>query len=149
LHLSCQQLLKKLRSKVLHPKQFLYNRSMDKILLIEDDTMMSKMYEKVLSFEGFTVLLAADGEAGLELAKKEAPSLILLDIMMPKMDGLQVLGKLKAQPETQKIPVVILTNLGSDSVINEAFNIGAAGYLVKSQVSNEKLIAEVRHYIKY
>ncbi len=118
------------------------------ILLIEDDTMMSKMYEKILSHEGYTVTVAPDGIAGLETAKKLNPALILLDIMMPKMDGLQVLEKLKLDPDTQKIPVVLLTNLGSDTVINQAFTIGAAGYLIKSQVSNDKLVTEVKNYIK-
>lgn len=121
---------------------------MNKILIIEDDEMMCKMYTKILSYEGFEVLNALDGVAGLAAAKKDLPSLILLDIMMPKMDGLQVLEKLKEDATTKDIPVVLLTNLGSETVINQAFSIGANGYLIKSQVSNDTLVNEIRHYIK-
>lgn len=121
---------------------------MQKILLIEDEILILRMYEKIFSFEGFEVVSAVDGIEGLEKAKTEHPNLILLDIMMPKMDGLKVLEELKAAPETKDIPIVLLTNLSSDIVIKEAFSKGAAGYLVKSEVVNEKIVEEVKQYIK-
>jgi CheY-like chemotaxis protein len=121
---------------------------MDKILLIEDEVLILRMYEKIFSYEGFTVITAENGIDGIEKAKVNKPSLILLDIMMPKMDGLRVLELLKQEPLTQNIPVVILTNLSSDVVIKDAFAKGAAGYLVKSEIINDKIVDEVKQYIK-
>jgi two-component system, OmpR family, alkaline phosphatase synthesis response regulator PhoP len=121
---------------------------MNKILLIEDEVLILRMYEKIFAFEGYTVATAVDGVDGLAKAKSEKPSLILLDIMMPKMDGIKVLETLKADAETKDIPVVVLTNLSSDVVIKEAFSKGAVGYLVKSEVVNEKIVDEIKQYIK-
>lgn len=121
---------------------------MDKILLIEDEVLILRMYEKIFSYEGFTVITAENGIDGVEKAKANVPALILLDIMMPKMDGLRVLELLKQEPITKNIPVVILTNLSSDVVIKDAFAKGAAGYLVKSEIINDKIVDEVKQYIK-
>lgn len=119
-----------------------------KILIIEDDVSMLNVYAKVLTFEGFKVESAEDGEKGVEKAKAEKPDLILLDIMMPRKSGFQVLEELKKDDETKAIPVILLTNLSSESVINEAFTLGAAGYLVKSQTPNDTLVSEIKRYIK-
>ena len=121
---------------------------MQKILLIEDEVLILRMYEKIFDFEGFSIVTSTDGIDGIEKAKTQHPDLILLDIMMPKMDGLRVLEQLKAAPETKSIPVVVLTNLSSDVVVKDAFAKGAAGYLVKSEVVNEKIVDEVRQYLK-
>ena len=105
-----------------------------KILLIEDDSMLASMYEERLTEEGYEVSLAFDGEEALEKAKNR-PNLILLDIMLPKLNGFEVLKKLKESAETRHIPVIILTNLGSKSANedrNLALALGAADYLVKS-----------------
>lgn len=119
-----------------------------KVLLIEDEVLILRMYEKIFSFEGFNVITAVDGIEGLEKASDEKPNLILLDIMMPKMDGLRVLEQLKANSTTKGIPVVVLTNLSSDVVIKDAFAKGAVGYLVKSEVVNEKIVEEIKQYLK-
>jgi two-component system alkaline phosphatase synthesis response regulator PhoP len=121
---------------------------MDKILLVEDEVLILRMYEKIFSYEGFNVITCENGIEGIKVAKSERPSLILLDIMMPKMDGLRVLETLKQDPDTKDIPVVILTNLSSDVVIKDAFSKGAAGYLVKSEIINDKIVEEVKQYIK-
>ncbi|OGC69598.1 hypothetical protein A2415_03425 [candidate division WWE3 bacterium RIFOXYC1_FULL_39_7] len=121
---------------------------MEKILLIEDEVLILRMYEKIFNYEGFAVVTCENGIEGIEKAKTEQPSLILLDIMMPKMDGLRVLETLKQEPLTKDIPVVILTNLSSDVVIKDAFAKGAAGYLVKSEIVNDKIVEEVKQYIK-
>lgn len=121
---------------------------MQKILLIEDEILILRMYEKIFSFEGFTVNTAVDGADGLEKAIADPPNLILLDIMMPKMDGLRVLEGLKANEKTKDVPVVVLTNLSSDVVIKDAFAKGAVGYLVKSEVVNEKIVDEIKQYVK-
>jgi CheY-like chemotaxis protein len=121
---------------------------MQKILLIEDEVLILRMYEKIFAFEGFNVATAVDGVEGFEKAKSEKPNLILLDIMMPKMDGLKVLENLKGDPTTKDIPVVVLTNLSSDVVIKDAYSKGAVGYLVKSEVVNEKIVDEIKQYVK-
>jgi CheY-like chemotaxis protein len=119
-----------------------------KVLLIEDEVLILRMYEKIFAYEGFEVISAEEGAEGIEKAKAERPSIILLDIMMPKMDGLKVLELIKAEPELKDIPVVMLTNLSSDTVIKEAFTKGAAGYLVKSEIVNDRIVNEVKQYIK-
>lgn len=121
---------------------------MAKVLLIEDEVLILRMYEKIFNFEGFDVVSAVDGIDGLDKAKTTKPDLILLDIMMPKMDGLRVLENLKGDVTTKDIPVVVLTNLSSDVVIKDAFAKGAVGYLVKSEVVNEKIVDEIRQYLK-
>ena len=121
---------------------------MQKILLIEDEVLILRMYEKIFGYEGFSVVTATNGIDGVAKAKQEKPALILLDIMMPKMDGLRVLELLKADVDTKDIPVVVLTNLSSDVVIKDAFAKGATGYLVKSEVVNEKIVDEIRQYLK-
>ncbi|MDQ3099038.1 MAG: response regulator [bacterium] len=118
------------------------------ILIIEDEELMVRMYSKLFSFEGYAVASSTDGEHGLKKAKEENPDLIILDIMMPKMNGLEVLEALKSNPSTKDIPVVILTNLGNDETLKQSLQLGAVGYLVKSQVTNETLVDEIKQYIR-
>ena len=106
---------------------------MAKILIIEDDPLMQRLYQKIFTFEKYEVETAADGEEGLDKARKTKPTLILLDIMMPKMNGLQVLEKLKADPDLKKIPVVMLTNLAGQKDAETALAKGAVKYIVKSE----------------
>ena len=107
--------------------------SMAKILVVEDDPLMSRMYEKIFLFEKYEVELAHDGEEGLEKARSVKPTLIMLDVMMPKMNGLEVLEKLKADPDTKGIPVVMLTNLAGQQDAETALSKGAVKYLIKSE----------------
>lgn len=107
--------------------------SMAKILIIEDDPLISRMYQKIFTFSGYEIEMAGDGEEGLNKAKDAKPTLILLDIMMPKMNGLQVLEKLKADPATAKIPVVVLTNLAGTQDAEAALSKGAVKYIIKSE----------------
>lgn len=103
------------------------------LLLIEDDPLMLRMYRKIFELEGYEVGLAEGGQEGLEKAKSDKPSLILLDIMMPKMDGFEVLANLKRDLETQKIPVVVLTNLAGQQDAQRALSMGAVKYVIKSE----------------
>lgn len=121
---------------------------MAKILIIEDDPYVRKLYERIFSFQKHKVMIAADGPEGIDIAKKEKPSLILLDIMMPKMNGLEVLAKLKEDPETKSITVLMLSNFGEEKIVKEAISKGAEGVLVKSDFPPDKLIAEVEKHIK-
>jgi len=121
---------------------------MAKLLIVEDDELMLRMYTKLLSYVGFDTVIAKDGQEGLEKARTEKPSLIILDIMMPKINGLDVLKALKADKETQNIPVVLLTNVSDDNILTEALKLGATGYLIKSQIANNELIEEIKQYLK-
>lgn len=118
------------------------------ILIVEDDLFIREMYERQLALAGYTVDSAADGADGLEKLTKNPPHLLLLDIMLPKMNGLEVLKALKAQEQTKDVPVILLTNLGQDSVIKEGFNLGADGYLIKSAYTPDQIIEEVKKFIE-
>ena len=120
---------------------------MAKILIVEDDPLMIRMYQKIFIFEGFEVDMAADGEAGLEKARVGKPTLILLDIMMPKMNGLEVLGKLKADPETKSIPVVMLTNLAGEQDAETALAKGAVKYIIKSEYEPKQVTNMVKEIL--
>ena len=104
-----------------------------KVLIIEDDQLIQRMYEKIFKFQKFDVTIAGDGEKGLEIAKSLKPTIILLDVMMPKMDGFEVLKKLKEYDETKKIPVVMLSNLAGENDVETALSKGAVKYIVKSE----------------
>lgn len=119
---------------------------MSTVLIIEDDLFISDLYKRTLSQDGFNVLTALDGEKGVELSLQK-PDIILLDIMMPKLHGIDVLKKLKENPLTQNIPVVLLTNLGNDRIIKEAFKLGARGYFLKLKISPYELVDEVKQFI--
>ena len=115
---------------------------MAKLLIVEDDPLMSRMYQKIFTFEKYEVELAHDGQEGLDKAREFKPTLILLDVMMPKMNGLELLGKLKADPDLKKIPVVMLTNLAGEKDAEEALAAGAVKYIIKSEY-DPKAIAEM------
>src|SRR5258706_1161135 len=105
---------------------------MVKILIIEDDPIILKMYVTVFKEKGYEVDLAKDGEEGLSKVKSFSPALILLDVMMPKMNGMEVLDHLKSDPATKAIPVIVLTNLSSDTDEESALKKGAIKYITKS-----------------
>ena len=114
-----------------------------RILLAEDDRFLRKAAETALKRQGFTVLVAVDGEEALRMARADAPDLILLDLIMPKMQGFEVLRALKADATTAATPVIILSNLGQDSDVKQAMEAGAAGYFVKANLSLQDLVKRV------
>ena len=115
------------------------------ILLVDDDPLIIRMYQRKLADDGYQVNIAANGEEALGEIRKQKPDLILLDVMMPKMNGVETLKALKEDERTKKIPVIILTNLGDrkDDVEN-AKKLGALDYLVKSEISLEVLSDKVK-----
>lgn len=118
---------------------------MSKILIVEDDETLSKMYQKKIVHEGFEVVAAYSGNEGLEKAIIEKPDLILLDIMMPGMDGFAVVKQLKTKSEMKNIPIIILTNLGTSEIfIDEAKMLGVNTYLVKYKTSANEVIEKIR-----
>lgn len=123
---------------------------MAKIAIIEDDALLSEMYSQKFKKDGYQVVRASDGEQGLKLIKQERPNLILLDIMMPKMNGLQVLQAIKADPDNQikNTPIILLTNLGrSMQDVNRGLELGAVAYLIKSQVKPADVVAKVKEVL--
>src|SRR3989338_8014685 len=120
---------------------------MAKILIVEDDPLMSRMYQKIFTLEGYEVEIATDGVEGLEKSRSSKPTLVLLDIMMPKMNGLQVLEKFKVDPETKKIPVVILTNLAGSRDAENAMLKGAVKYIVKSEYEPKQIVTMIKEIL--
>lgn len=114
------------------------------ILVVDDEKLISKALTRKLSDEGFTVEAAFDGEQALIKASEIKPDLILLDIIMPKLDGISVLRKLKASDETKNIPVIILSNLYDDKKVEEAINTGGTDYLVKVEHTLADIISRVK-----
>jgi CheY-like chemotaxis protein len=114
-----------------------------RILLAEDDRFLRKAAEAVLRRHGLTVIAAADGEQALDLARRELPDLVLLDLIMPKLQGFEVLRRLKQDPATAPIPVMVLSNLSQERDIQQAMEAGALAYFVKSNLSLEDLVKRV------
>lgn len=119
-----------------------------KILVIEDEATLQKALTEYLTEEKFEVVGALDGEEGVEKAETEMPDLILLDIILPKMDGFKVLEEIKSNEKTKKIPVILLTNLESAEDIQKAFEKGATTYLVKSDYKLEDVVSKIKETLK-
>src|SRR4030042_793804 len=117
------------------------------ILIVEDDPLMSRMYQKIFKFEHYDVETAGNGEEGLEKARKIKPTVMLLDIMMPKMNGLQVLEKLKADPDTKHIPIIMLTNLAGEKDAESALMKGDVKYIVKSEHDPKQVVKMIKEII--
>jgi two-component system, LuxR family, sensor kinase FixL len=114
-----------------------------RILLAEDDRFLRKAAEAALRSNGYTVVTAVDGEEALARARGEKPALILLDLIMPKLQGFEVLRALKADPVTAGIPVIVLSNLGQERDMLGAMELGAMAYFIKANLSLEVLAARV------
>ena len=117
---------------------------MKTILFIEDESVLQKTFGEVLKQEGYEVISALDGQIGLRLAKEKNPDLILLDLILPKIHGFDVLKKLKEDKETQEIPVIVLTNLEGIGDVDKALELGATTYLVKAQYTLEEVVEKIK-----
>ena len=118
-----------------------------KVLIVEDEKLVAKMYEKALKLDDIDVSVALGGAKGLEKVKNEKPDIVLLDIMMPEPDGMEVLTKIKADPETTNIPVVMLTNLSGKHDSEMAMEKGATDYWVKSEIKTLELGKKIKAII--
>lgn len=118
-----------------------------KILLIEDDSFLASMYVTKLNLEGFEVQVAGDGEKGLEMVQNEQPALILLDIILPKMSGFDVLKDLKMDKQTKDIPVILLTNLGQREDVQKGIKLGAKDYLIKAHFMPSEVVEKIKKLI--
>lgn len=117
---------------------------MAKILIVEDDPLMSRIYHKAFIAEGFEVELAHDGQEGLDKARTVNPTLILLDVMMPKLNGMQTLESIKNDPNIKMIPVIMLTNLEGQKDAEDAIARGALKYMLKSDNEPQQVVMAVR-----
>jgi CheY-like chemotaxis protein len=120
---------------------------MKKILFIEDEQVVQKTFGEILAKSGYKVISALDGEIGLKLARKEKPDLILLDLILPKTHGLEVLNILKKDKDTKDISVIILTNIEGMEEVEKAIKLGAEAYLVKTAYNLEELLEKVEKII--
>jgi len=119
---------------------------MKKILFVEDEPSLQKAISEVLTQEGYEVVTAADGEEGL-LKIKEKPDLVLLDLILPKKDGFEVLKEMKANDSTKDIPVIVLTNLEGTGDVEKALELGATTYLVKANYELDDVIKKIKDII--
>jgi CheY-like chemotaxis protein len=120
---------------------------MKTILIIEDDAYIGRLCTDALGDEGYNIISINEGIGAFELAKKEKPDLILLDILLPGKDGYEVFSELKSDEDTKKIPIVILTNLGQDHSISKSIEEKADGFYVKSNTSVENIVEIVAKHI--
>jgi len=118
-----------------------------KILLVEDDQDLQEMYETKFAMEGFEVVKAENGVEALNKIPTAKPGIILLDIVMPEIDGFQVLKDLKANPETKEVPVILLTNLGQDGDIKKGMELGAVDYMIKANFTPNEVVAKVKKHL--
>ncbi len=119
-----------------------------RILLAEDDRFLRKAADATLRHRGFAVFLAVDGEEALRVARAQNPDLILLDLIMPKLQGFEVLRALKQDPATSRIPVIVLSNLGQKQDVQQAVEAGAAAYLIKANLSLQELAKTVEEALQ-
>lgn len=121
---------------------------MKKILFIEDESALQKTLGTSLAQEGYQIISATNGEEGLQMAKSQEPDLILLDLILPKMNGFEVLENLRKDNVIKDIPVVVLTNLETSGDIGKVIELGATSYLVKTQYSLEELTHKVKDILE-
>ncbi len=120
---------------------------MPRILIIEDDPLISRMYQQAFEFEKFEVGVANNGIVGIQELKKKTPTLILLDIMMPKMSGIEFIKRMKASEKYKNIPVVVLTNLSGTKDAEEAISLGAVKFIIKSKYKPKEVVKEVKQIL--
>lgn len=123
------------------------NENNNKIVVAEDDAFLIKIYKAKFATLGYDVTIAADGEEAISRIKSEKPSLVLLDLIMPKKNGFEVMTALQADEELKTIPVIVLSNLGQDCDEKKARDLGAVEYIIKSNVKLDEIIETAKKYL--
>lgn len=123
------------------------NASKKTILMVEDDPLLVKMYTAKFTKEGFNIIKAQDGEEGLKLALSQKYDLLLLDVMMPKLSGLDLLTRLRQDPKGKNITVLVFSNLTQTEETQKAMSLGAKEYLIKANLTPSELVNKVRKYL--
>lgn len=121
---------------------------MAKVLLIEDDEMLHGMYTQKFKNEGFEVVSAYDGAEGVQLSGEVQPDIILLDVIMPKMDGFVALKKIRSADATKDTPVILLTNLGQEEDVRKGKELGANDYFIKANHTPQEVVDKVRQFVQ-
>lgn len=119
-----------------------------RVLIVEDDPVISSMYKTKFEIDGYEVIVAGNGAEGLETAKKEAFDIILLDVILPQLDGFSVLTEIKKDPKIKDTPVLMLTNLGTQEDKDKGKELGALDYVVKSSFTPAQVSEKIKQYIK-
>ncbi len=114
------------------------------ILLVEDEAGFRRVFQDALTYDGYNVLVAGDGESGWQLAKSEKPDLILLDLVLPKLHGFEVLRNVRADATTKDTPVIVVTVLGEEKDIRKGLELGANDYIVKGSYSPSEILMKIR-----
>ena len=123
------------------------NNKKRKVLMVEDDLFLRKVYRDKFEQEGFIFIEATNGTEGINKVLSEKPDLILLDLVLPKKNGFDVLEQIKNSPETKEIPVIILTNLGQEADIQNGMDLGASDYLVKTDINLSEVVERVKKFL--
>ena len=118
-----------------------------KIVLVEDDALLGKLITKKLISAGYEISIAVDGESGLSSIREKSPDLVLLDLVLPNMDGFEILKRLKSNPATNKIPVIIISNLNQKEDMNRCFQLGASEYIVKAFFTSGEILEMIEKFI--
>jgi DNA-binding response OmpR family regulator len=124
------------------------SRERMRVLFVEDDPSVAQMYKLKLELDGYEVEVASDGEKALEIARKDTPDMIFLDIRLPKLDGFGVLEALRKDPKTAKLPVVILSNHSEKQLVERGLQLGALDYLIKTQTTPARLSSGLETWLK-
>ncbi len=119
-----------------------------KILIVEDDKFLRELIAQKLIKEGYDIAEAVDGEKGIKAVEEEKPDLVLLDLILPGVDGFEVLAKIKEDPKIAQIPVIILSNLGQKDDIERGLKMGAVDYLIKAHFTPGEIIEKVKAVLK-
>jgi DNA-binding response OmpR family regulator len=118
------------------------------ILLVEDEPLLANLLKQRLEKEGITVILCRDGEEALKTLRETKPDLILLDVILPKISGFELMETLKADPQFEKAPIIIISNLGQDTDVQRGQELGAIQYFIKAKVSIEELVEHVKGFLR-
>lgn len=119
-----------------------------KVLLVEDDKFLRELISQKLDKEGYDILEAIDGEEGIKKIKEEKPELVLLDLILPGIDGFEVLSQMKGDPNLASIPVIILSNLGQKEDVEKGLKLGAVDYLIKAHFTPGEIIEKIKAVLK-
>lgn len=121
---------------------------MHKVILIEDDESIGFIYKRQLDLAGLQTDLFTNGKEGLEAVNANTYDLLLLDIMLPDVNGLDILKEIKSNEKTKSLTVILLTNLGQDNVIKQGLTLGAEGYLIKASLTPKQIVEEAKQILK-
>jgi len=118
-----------------------------KVLIIEDDAFFRELISKKVTESGFEFMSAVNGEDGVKKVEKDKPDLILLDLLLPNMDGFEVLSRIRQESGSSDTPVIILSNLDRKEDIDKGLKVGANDYLIKSQIDIDEIVEKIKKYI--